>query len=256
MGEIAAAVHSVAGPHFGPVAGPGHPCWSEAVVASLRQIADDVEGCGLDAADLRKAADVAQAGAQVLNEIVQPRHLTGDPWTGNTMLAPAPMPKSCGVLDMDRTWWGDPEADWPMRMARAKQDERMAFFDAYEYSAETDGVAWRRKVYEVRHLGALRLERHRLGNQVGVEDSDRRHRRPHPAPPQHSHRLTPNRCPPTHTRTPVARDQVTNAVEVSCRPATGQDAHALVVAASRGCCQKAQDSMSHPAYSVWVTGMR
>ncbi|MER7122237.1 hypothetical protein ACFQL8_37505 [Streptomyces goshikiensis] len=26
-------------------------------------------------------------------------------------------------------------------------------------------------MYEVRHLGALRLERHRLGNEAGVRDS-------------------------------------------------------------------------------------
>ncbi|MBP0932439.1 hypothetical protein ACFWNE_10520 [Streptomyces goshikiensis] len=64
MGEITAAVHAVAGPWFGPVTGPGHARWSEAVLTSLRLIAEDVESCGLDAADLRKSADAAQAGAQ------------------------------------------------------------------------------------------------------------------------------------------------------------------------------------------------
>lgn len=61
MGEITAAVHAVSGPHFGPVNGPGHTRWSEAVAASLHLIAEDIEGCGLDAADLRKAAQAAQA---------------------------------------------------------------------------------------------------------------------------------------------------------------------------------------------------
>ncbi|MER5781238.1 aminoglycoside phosphotransferase family protein [Streptomyces mobaraensis] len=173
LGEITAAVHAVSGPHFGPVVGPGFSRWSEAVVASLRLIAEDVEGCGLDAADLRKAADAAQAGARVLDEISVPRLLTGDLWTVNTMLAAAPVPTICGVLDMDRTWWGDPEADWTMRMARAKQDARLAFFDAYGRPEETEARAWRRRVYEVRHLGAIRLERHRLGNEDGVEDSYR-----------------------------------------------------------------------------------
>ncbi|MFB6577461.1 hypothetical protein ACFCYC_08500 [Streptomyces sp. NPDC056402] len=56
----------------GPVAGPGHACWSRAVVASLRQIADDVEECGLDAADLRRTADIAQAGAHRLDEVGEP----------------------------------------------------------------------------------------------------------------------------------------------------------------------------------------
>ncbi|KMO96067.1 phosphotransferase family protein [Streptomyces roseus] len=171
MGEITASVHAVAGPWFGPVTGPGHARWSEAVVTSLRLISEDVEGCGLDAADLRKAADAAQAGAQVLDEVAVPRLLTGDLWTVNTMLAAAPVPTICGVLDMDRTCWGDPEADWTMRMARAKQDARLAFFDSYGRPEETEAGAWRRHLYEVRHLGALRLERHRLGNEAGVEDS-------------------------------------------------------------------------------------
>ncbi|MFE9468962.1 phosphotransferase family protein [Streptomyces virginiae] len=173
MGEITASVHAVAGPWFGPVGGPGHGRWSEAVVASLHLIAEDVESCGMDAADLRKAADAAQAGARVLDEVTVPRLLTGDLWTVNTMLAAAPVPTICGVLDMDRTWWGDPEADWTMRMARAKQDARTAFFDSYSRIEETENNAWRRRVYEVRHLGALRLERHRLGNEAGVADSYR-----------------------------------------------------------------------------------
>lgn len=173
LGEITAAVHAVVGPYFGPVVGPGHGCWSQAVVASLRRIANDMEGCGLDAVDLRQAADVAQDGAHLLDEVGEPRLLTGDLWTVNTLLAPAPVPAICGVLDMDRTWWGDPEADWTMRMARAKQDERLSFFDGYPARADTESGRWRRRVYEVRHLGALRLERHRLGNEAGVKDSYR-----------------------------------------------------------------------------------
>ncbi|GAA1553334.1 aminoglycoside phosphotransferase family protein [Streptomyces globosus] len=171
IGNIAAAVHAVAGPWFGPVTGPGHTRWSEAVVASLHLIAEDVESCGLDAADLRKAADAAQAGAQVLDEVAVPRLLTGDLWVVNTLLASAPVPSICGVLNLDRTWWGDPEADWTMRMARAQQDERLAFLDTYPRPEETEAAAWRRHVYEVCHLGGLRLERHRLGNQAGVRDS-------------------------------------------------------------------------------------
>ncbi|WP_411107277.1 hypothetical protein [Streptomyces sp. cmx-4-9] len=87
------------------------------------------------------------------------------------MLATAPVPTICGVLDMDRTWWGDPEADWTVRMARAKRDARLAFFDSYGRPEESEASRWRRHVYEVRHLGALRLGRHRLGNDSGFRDS-------------------------------------------------------------------------------------
>ncbi|WP_093802222.1 hypothetical protein [Streptomyces sp. Wb2n-11] len=85
LSEITAAVHTVVGPHSRPI------CRS------------DVEGFGLDAADSRQAADIAQAGARLLHEVGKPRLLTGDLWTVNTLLTPAPVPAICGVLNLDRT---------------------------------------------------------------------------------------------------------------------------------------------------------
>ncbi|MBT2449249.1 hypothetical protein J7F03_19555 [Streptomyces sp. ISL-43] len=45
--------------------------------------------------------------------------------------------------------------------------------DAYGVPAETEPGTWRRRVCEVRHLGALRPERHRLSDPAGVKDSYR-----------------------------------------------------------------------------------
>ncbi|OQD57530.1 aminoglycoside phosphotransferase [Streptomyces phaeoluteigriseus] len=171
LGTIAKDVHAVRGPHFGHVAGPGHPTWSAAVIASLSAIADDVNSVSLDAADVRKVADLASEHRKVLDEITQPRLLTGDLWTVNTMLAAAPTPVISGVLDLDRTLFGDPAADWTIRMASAKQDERTAFWDTYGPRAATSADAWRALVYEARHLGAIRLERHRLHNTDGVHST-------------------------------------------------------------------------------------
>ncbi|MFD4413204.1 phosphotransferase family protein [Streptomyces sp. NPDC058476] len=75
LGTIAKDVHTVRGPHFGSVAGPGYPTWSEAVLASLHAIAVDVSRVGLDAADVRKAADLAAAHRILLDEITEPRLL-------------------------------------------------------------------------------------------------------------------------------------------------------------------------------------
>lgn len=172
IGEITRRVHSVRGAHFGPVAGPGFPSWSAAVLASLHAIADDLSASGLDAADVRKVADLAAEHRDVLDEIREPRLLTGDLWTVNTMLSPdAPEPVVTGVLDLDRTLFGDPAADWTIRMANAKQDERTAFWDTYRPRDTSDSAAWRSVVYEARHLGAIRLERHRLNNADGVRDT-------------------------------------------------------------------------------------
>ncbi|MFD5814793.1 phosphotransferase family protein [Streptomyces sp. NPDC127038] len=172
LGQIAGRVHSVRGPHFGPVAGAGYPTWSAAVIASITEIADDVSRLGLDAADLRKVADIAAEHGKVLDEVSEPRLLTGDLWTVNTMLdAHSPKPLITGILDLDRTLFGDPDADWTIRMATAKHDERAAFWDTYGPRRLSPAAAWRGLVYEARHLGSIRLERHRLNNPDGVRDT-------------------------------------------------------------------------------------
>jgi aminoglycoside phosphotransferase (APT) family kinase protein len=174
MGTIAGDVHSVRGPHFGPVTGSACLTWGEAVVASLITIADDLDTVGLDSADLRAVSKaVAHRHLAVLDEITAPRMLSGDLWTVNVMLADgAAEPTIIGVLDFDRTWWGDPAADWTIRMATAKPGtERDAFWDTYGARDTAPGAMLRSRIYEARHVGAIRLERHRLGNTEGVAES-------------------------------------------------------------------------------------
>ncbi|MFK4222129.1 phosphotransferase family protein [Streptomyces sp. NPDC019890] len=172
IGTIARDVHAVRGPHFGPVAGPAYGTWSQAVIASLEEIAADLDSVGLDGADLRKVAAVAERERAVLDEITEPRLLSGDLWTVNVMLdGAAPEPTITGVLDMDRTWWGDGPADWTIRMAMAKPDEREAFWESYGPPDRSPAAVWRSRIYEARHLGAIRLERHRLSNTDGVHES-------------------------------------------------------------------------------------
>jgi aminoglycoside phosphotransferase (APT) family kinase protein len=172
MGAIARSVHDVRGPHFGPVGSPGYGTWSGAVIASLEEIAADLDGAGLDAADVRKVAAVAAHDRAVLDEVTEPRLLTGDLWTVNAMLDPdADVPTITGVLDFDRTWFGDPAADWTIRMAMAKKDERVAFWESYGAPESSPAAVWRGNIYEARHLGAIRLERHRLGKPEAVRES-------------------------------------------------------------------------------------
>ncbi|MEU8927681.1 aminoglycoside phosphotransferase family protein [Kitasatospora sp. NPDC048545] len=165
LGSIARKIHGVRGPHFGPIAGPAYSTWSAAVAASLEDITADLDAVGLDSADLRKVAEVARQHRAVLDEITEPRCLSGDLWTVNVMLAEsAPEPLISGVLDLDRTWWGDPAADWTIRMALAKADEREAFWESYGPQDRSPAAVLRSRIYEARHIGAIRLERHRLGN--------------------------------------------------------------------------------------------
>ncbi|TDW81001.1 phosphotransferase family protein [Kribbella sp. VKM Ac-2566] len=172
LGAIARTVHDVRGPHFGRVAGPSYASWSEAVTASFTQIADDLEQAGLDGTDVRKAAELAAQERATLDEVREPRLLTGDLWTVNCLLdATASEPLISGVLDFDRTEFGDPAADWTIRMAQAKHDERESFWDSYGALNRTPAALWRASLYEARHLAALRLERHRLNNPKAVRES-------------------------------------------------------------------------------------
>jgi aminoglycoside phosphotransferase (APT) family kinase protein len=107
----------------------------------------------------------------VVTELM-PRVLAGDLWTVNCMLDPdAPEPLISGVLDFDRAEFGDPAADWTIRMAQAKPDEREAFWQTYGALDRTPPALWRAAIYEARHLAAIRLERHRLGKPEAVRES-------------------------------------------------------------------------------------
>lgn len=165
LGTIARDIHAVRGDRFGQVAGPTFATWSEAVTASLADTAADLEDAGLDAGDVREAAAAAVRQRALLDEITEPRLLHGDLWTGNVMLASGtPVPTITGVIDCDRTWWGDPESDWTIFVAgRSPGTERDAFWETYGPLTATPGAGRRSLVYQARHIGAVRLEGHRLG---------------------------------------------------------------------------------------------
>lgn len=85
--------------------------------------------------------------------------------------ADAPEPLITGVLDFDRAEFGDPAADWTIRMAQAKPDEREAFWESYGDLDRTPTALWRAAIYEARHLAAIRLERHRLAKPEAIRES-------------------------------------------------------------------------------------
>ncbi|WP_326833779.1 aminoglycoside phosphotransferase family protein [Amycolatopsis rhabdoformis] len=170
LGRLTRLVHGVRGPGFGPVAGPHFATWSEALVAYFADNALDLEDRGLDAADLREVGRLATADAALLDEVTSPRLLHGDLWTINVMLTPDLT--VTGVYDHDRSWWGDPAADWPIHMALAKPGaERDEFWTSYGPLDDSPPARRRALYYRARHLGALRLERHRLDRGEKLADS-------------------------------------------------------------------------------------
>lgn len=170
MGEIAASIHAVRGEYFGPVNRPGFDTWSGAVIAHFADLAADLDDAGLDSADVREVTAAARKHEAVLDEVTEPRLLHGDLWTVNVMMeSGAAEPTISGVFDNDRTSWGDPESDWVIFMAAKKPGtERDAFWETYGQRPSTAGAARRSLFYLAKHIGAVRLERHRLGNADAV----------------------------------------------------------------------------------------
>ncbi|WP_329561381.1 phosphotransferase family protein [Kitasatospora sp. NBC_01266] len=164
LGTIARAIHSVRGPRFGPVAGPGFGSWSEAVLAGFEEAAADLGDAGLDAKDVLEVAALADRDRAVFDEIAEPRLLHGDLWTINLMVSPdAPEPTITGVFDGDRTSFGDPEADWVIFMAtRRPGTERDSFWETWGPLGDSAQARRRRLFYQARHTAAIRLEAHRL----------------------------------------------------------------------------------------------
>lgn len=173
MGEIARRIHAVRGERFGPVNGPWFDTWSEAVIAFFADLAADLDDVGLDSADVREVAAAADKHHAVLDEVTEPRLLHGDLWMVNVMMEPgAAEPTISGVFDNDRTSWGDPESDWTIFMAAKKPGtERDAFWETHGPRPSTASAARRSLFYLAKHLGAIRLERHRLGNTDAVPET-------------------------------------------------------------------------------------
>ncbi|WP_331758160.1 aminoglycoside phosphotransferase family protein (plasmid) [Nocardia sp. NBC_01377] len=153
-------IHEVSGPGFGRVAGPLYPSWSEALSAWFECAVADLDDAGLDSADAAQLVGVVDRHREVLDQIRTPRLLHGDLWIVNLILAEsADAPTITGIVDNDRTWWGDPEADWPIYKALRKPGTaRDAFWDGYGRLDDSPDARWRRQIYHARHTVAIRLE--------------------------------------------------------------------------------------------------
>jgi aminoglycoside phosphotransferase (APT) family kinase protein len=165
LGTLTTKVHSIRGERFGPVAGPTFATWSEAVLSLLGNTVADLTDAGQDVSDLLRVVASAEKNTAVLDEITEPRMLHGDLIVPNVMLkVGAPEPLITGMIDHDRSSWGDPAADWGIFMARRKPPgtEWDGFWETYGAPADTEAAAWRTQIYRAAHIGAIRLERHRM----------------------------------------------------------------------------------------------
>ena len=165
LGAITQTIHDVRGARFGPVAGPGHDTWSQALVSQFKALAADQVDAGLDPDGCRRIIDLARHHRAVLDDIPGPRLLHGDLWTLNLLIdAAAAEPTITGVLDSDRACWGDPLGDVPLdRVRHLAEAEQDAFFTGYGTPVSTAGTELREQFYRARHLIGSQLDIQRRG---------------------------------------------------------------------------------------------
>ena len=164
LGDITRQIHDVEGTTFGPVAGPHHPTWGDALINDHLDAAAELAEQGREPDEVHRLVEVADADRPLL-DAVQPRLLHGDLWHVNLLVDPdAPEPTITGLCDSDRASWGDPLADWTIERARQRPGtERDAFWTTYGPLPQDRGSRRRALHGRARNVLGARLDIHRRG---------------------------------------------------------------------------------------------
>lgn len=172
LGEITSKVHGISGPGgFGPVAGPVHPRWSDALRSYFEDAAADLRTLGIESQGAQAAARIVDRHSDSFDKVVQPSLMHGDLWNPNVLVAAkADTPTITGIVDNDRTWWGDPLADWPIYQA-LKNPDADGFWDGYGRLQNSSEDQFRGRVYTARHKIATMIEAGRLDDPGLVDES-------------------------------------------------------------------------------------
>ena len=128
--------------------------WSDTVIDRLERTLQAAEELQLEVTNLRQILETVRAHPRGLDEIQIPRLLHGDLWAFNLLVRRGEQgPAIVGVLDADRSWWGDPMADWTMFiLAHAEEEEGHAhFWRTYGEPEDTQEARFRKTVYDGMH---------------------------------------------------------------------------------------------------------
>lgn len=161
FGGLVRTIHDVRGERFGlPLPGHLFPTWSQAVIDRLERTLQAATDSQLEIPYLKSILETVREHPQQLDEIQTPRLLHGDLWSFNILVARgAGDLVIVGLLDADRSWWGDPFADWTMFiLAHAEaEDGHSHFWGAYGQTEETQGSRYRKIVYDAMHAATAFL---------------------------------------------------------------------------------------------------
>jgi fructosamine-3-kinase len=112
VGRELAALHAISGPGYGYPARPLAPTWREAFIDMMAILLADATRfeVALPRDPAAVAAVVEQVSA-VLDDVNRPALVHFDLWDGNILVDVADEPRLGGLIDAERTFWGDPLAE-------------------------------------------------------------------------------------------------------------------------------------------------
>ena len=156
LGEIAKQIHAVPGKSFGfPPPQKQFGSWSEAVIAIVRDMVEDIHDLKIDPSGTGEFLDALEAGRRLLDEIRAPRLVHGDLWPKNVLLERgADGSRITGLLDSERAFWGDPMAEWIFHDGTCAE----AFWDGYGKRPMGGDAEFRNHAYTGLYAVQLYLE--------------------------------------------------------------------------------------------------
>lgn len=132
LGVYAARMHALHGPRFGYIGGQPEqaPSWRQAFLNMILALLDDGVALGAQLPlSYREIRALFTDLAYALDEIEQPSLVHWDLWPVNVFVIPDDSGRYTieGIIDWERTFWGDPEAEAPL----VTQHYGPSFFKGY-----------------------------------------------------------------------------------------------------------------------------
>jgi fructosamine-3-kinase len=112
VGRELAALHAITGPGYGYPARPLAPTWREAFTGMLAILLADATRFAVELPrDPAQLAAIVDAVSPVLDDVERPALVHFDLWDGNILVDVDNGPRLGGLIDAERTFWGDPLAE-------------------------------------------------------------------------------------------------------------------------------------------------
>lgn len=177
LGSIARQIHAVKGTTFGlSTLGPYYSSWSLLLLEWFTVLIQNLKAVHLDTTDIRMLYKIIQKHAKDLDRMGDPSFVHGDLCPANILVSRRQgKPEIVGILDADRTYWGDPLAERCIFHLRRKKErpEAQAFWQAYDWPECTFEACFRLFVYQGKHLGEERLFQYHFQNRRALRRSYR-----------------------------------------------------------------------------------